>query len=548
MLPARALSGSSASPALMLRHCVSGSRTGNVKLASSLVSSNRQFSQMRKLGSASPKQWNSNPSGSLRGQVSGMPRLASMKLSPASPNAFAQRAGATRALSLWPFSSGSKQQPPAAADPTSVPEATTANPSTPSLWDKLAPADATAAQASTAATPMPDATAATTGLPGSAPESSDFSSILPDSFDELGIQNILDMPERIGYLKDLGLDFGWGPTAMCEWLIEHLHVTAGLHWWGAIGAAALFIRLVMVWPSILGAKYSGRMQVLTKNPQPREEFKFAVSQGDQAAVMKHRTTVLRLQKAAGTSTIKAILPPLIAVPFSFGMFRLLRAMGQLPVPSLETGGIAWFTDLSVYDPTYVLPMATALLTVVMFRHQQRSTLHKTPQSEQMGKLFIYGMTPFMFLCTMWLPSALQWFFFTFSALTTAQNWVLIQPVVRRMTGLPPLPAKPTVMAASQYKRMGIGYQAPTRPAVVASQPPDSPEGPSVSGFKGMMEGATKQIQSVGDGLTNVIKDYSGGEKGIARKKAAEYEARRSREEKEKAARRLEEQRRRRKQV
>ncbi|KAK8067343.1 YidC/Oxa1 family membrane protein insertase [Apiospora hydei] len=311
MLPARALTGSSASPAMMLRHCVSGSRTGNAKLASSLVSPNRQFSQLRKLGSTSPKQWNSNPSGSLRGQVSGMPRLASMKFSPASPNAFAQRAGATRALSLWPFSSGNKQQQqqqPTTTDPTAVPETTTATPaSSPSLWDNppKAPADA-------ASTPTPDATAATTGLPGSTPETSNFTSILPDSFDELGIRNILDMPEQIGYLKDLGLDFGWGPTAMCEWMVEHFHVTAGLPWWGAIGAAALVIRLVMVWPSVLGAKYSGRMQIVSKDPefiQAQDEFKFAVSQQDQAGIMKHRGTMLRLQRAAGTSTMKAVMPP-----------------------------------------------------------------------------------------------------------------------------------------------------------------------------------------------------------------------------------------------
>ncbi|KAK8067342.1 YidC/Oxa1 family membrane protein insertase [Apiospora hydei] len=219
------------------------------------------------------------------------------------------------------------------------------------------------------------------------------------------------------------------------------------------------------------------------------------------------------------------------------MFRLLRAMGALPVPSLETGGVAWFTDLSVYDPTYMLPLATALVTVAMFRYQQMTTLHKTPQSESMAKFFLWGMTPFMFLCTMWLPAALQWFFFTFSALSTVQNWVLVQPAVRRMTGLPPLPGRP-MMTDSQSRRMGIGYQAPIRPAIVA-EPPTTP---SPTGIKGIVEGASKKFQGVGDGLTNAIKDYSGGEKGIARKKAAEYEARRSLEEKEKALRRLEQRR------
>lgn len=467
-----------------------------------------------------------------------------MKLSPASPNAFSQRAGAARALSLWPFSSGSKQ-PASEATPTSS--------SATSFWDapsaanapfapKPSPAETT--PAAPAVAPAPDATSAatTTELPAAAatPDST-FSSILPDGFDELGIQSILDMPEQIGFLKELGLDFGWGPTAMCEWLVEHLYVTAGLPWWGSITAAALIIRLVMVWPSIAGAKYSGRMQIVARDPkfiQAQDEFKFAVSQQDQAGVMKHRGTMLQLQKAAGTSTIKAILPPMIAVPLSYGMFRLLRAMAALPVPSLETGGLSWITDLSVYDPTYMLPLSTAFMTVFMFKYQQQTTLNKTPQSESMAKFFLWGMTPFMFLCTMWLPSALQLFFFAFSALSTGQNWVLLQPAIRSMCDLPPLTAQP--MTVSQQQRMGIAYQAPTRPT-------DAPAPASPAGLKGLMSSASKQMQGATDGLTNAIKDYSGGEKGIARKKAAEYEARRAAEEKEKSLRRLEEQRRRRKQ-
>ncbi len=32
-------------------------------------------------------------------------------------------------------------------------------------------------------------------------------------------------------------------------------------------------------------------------------------------------------------------------------------MAYLPVPSLQTGGLWWFTDLSAADPFYILPIA-----------------------------------------------------------------------------------------------------------------------------------------------------------------------------------------------
>lgn len=31
-------------------------------------------------------------------------------------------------------------------------------------------------------------------------------------------------------------------------------------------------------------------------------------------------------------------------------------MANLPVPSLQTGGLWWFQDLTLSDPTYILPM------------------------------------------------------------------------------------------------------------------------------------------------------------------------------------------------
>lgn len=31
-------------------------------------------------------------------------------------------------------------------------------------------------------------------------------------------------------------------------------------------------------------------------------------------------------------------------------------MANLPVPSLQTGGLLWFQDLTLSDPTYVLPL------------------------------------------------------------------------------------------------------------------------------------------------------------------------------------------------
>ena len=49
---------------------------------------------------------------------------------------------------------------------------------------------------------------------------------------------------------------------------------------------------------------------------------------------------------------------LLQVPIFFSVFFGLRKMAYLPVESLRTGGILWFTDLTVPDPFYALPLMT----------------------------------------------------------------------------------------------------------------------------------------------------------------------------------------------
>lgn len=47
----------------------------------------------------------------------------------------------------------------------------------------------------------------------------------------------------------------------------------------------------------------------------------------------------------------------LQAPIFVSFFIALRKMADLPVPSLQTGGLWWFTDLTASDPFYILPIA-----------------------------------------------------------------------------------------------------------------------------------------------------------------------------------------------
>ena len=54
------------------------------------------------------------------------------------------------------------------------------------------------------------------------------------------------------------------------------------------------------------------------------------------------------------------------IPIFLSVYQAIRKMSLLPVESMKTGGIFWFTDLTVVDPTYLLPAAASLSILAMF--------------------------------------------------------------------------------------------------------------------------------------------------------------------------------------
>ena len=150
------------------------------------------------------------------------------------------------------------------------------------------------------------------------------------------------MPEKIGYLKAIGLDYSFGPTATMEWLLEHVYIYTGLPWWASIATVAVLVRIAIFKPSLTAAQTSHKLQELRKNPQfaaamqRMQEASFV--SGNQAELMEARNELKQMRTAAGVQMWRSFVP-MVNLPIAIGMLRLLRGMAALPVPSLETGGV-----------------------------------------------------------------------------------------------------------------------------------------------------------------------------------------------------------------
>lgn len=232
---------------------------------------------------------------------------------------------------------------PAAPAPTPTPATTT-----PTL-DTTAATTATTAVAKEEAAPL-----TTTSVPEVTPSPL-------DQVTEFSSDALHNIPEQIGYLKSLGLDYGWGPTSVMEYILEHVHVYAGTPWWASIALTAVLVRGLMLKPYIDAAANSAKLATIKPIIDPiRAEMTQARIAGDMTRMMNLRQELTRINQRAGIQAWKSFVP-LVQVFAGYGTFILLRGMSKLPVPGLETGGALWFYNLALPDPYMALPAATALV-------------------------------------------------------------------------------------------------------------------------------------------------------------------------------------------
>ncbi|KAF7853653.1 hypothetical protein EAF04_010644 [Stromatinia cepivora] len=249
--------------------------------------------------------------------------------------------------------------------------------------------------------------------------------------------DILSAPEHIGYLHSLGLDYGWGPTAIMEWMLEHIHVLAGTPWWVSIGLAAAAWRVILFKPYLDAAENASRMATIKEFTAPvQAQMMEARKKGDSAEMMLHRAELQRIYKRAGISMWKSFVPA-VQIFIGYGTWKLLRQMSDVPVPGLLDGGLLWFYNLSIPDPYYLLPLATsAILHFVLKKGGETGVSTLTP-----GMLYImqWGMPALSMIFTSFMPAAVQFSFLVSSSISFGQATLFRSPKFRAWANMTPLP-------------------------------------------------------------------------------------------------------------
>jgi YidC/Oxa1 family membrane protein insertase len=255
-------------------------------------------------------------------------------------------------------------------------------------------------------------------------------------------------------------------TSVLQYTLEHLHITAGLPWWGAIGVTAIATRAILVPFFIRSADQNARAMALVAVTKPASDrMKAAQAAGDQTAMMQAWAEVTATRKSAGLSYFQQFAPMILQAYIGYCGFRLLSAMAHLPVQSLHTGGLLWLQDLTIPDGYLLLPVMMGGAIHMMQRWGgEMGTANADLMTPAMRNSLMYGMPVIITIITGFQPGAVAvWFAFT-GAWGMAQAKLLQSRQVREFLDITPLykPAKkptPTPQPAASA-RMPL-YQAPT---------------------------------------------------------------------------------------
>ena len=382
-------------------------------------------------------------------------------------------------------------------------------------------------------------------------------------------------PTEFGYLKSLGLDYGWGPTTMMEWVFEHIHIWTGSVWCLSIALTALAVRAVFVRAFIQASDMSAKMSALKPVTEPiMTKLRECQKTKDTAGVLKARTDVSAVYKRAEIKLWKPFVPLLQIFP-SYGTFRLMRGMADVPVPGLETGGLLWFQDLTLPDPYLIIPLATGFIlyrTIKVRDHGRPRTLRvhhlsmDSPSTRDPGvstianppqqhgaehntstfmtpfayKIVSYVVPSFTFVIMNWWPATLQLYFLFAGGLAYLQQMAFRNAILRRwlrMTPMLPLVTTTTTTEASNvFPKLNLSPRLKAETSTTTTLDADSPALAGQTKAKKLVGGAVAEVKGM---VTEVQKSWasatgSNPTRGVKRtesekRQASAYEQRRRKE-------------------
>ena len=194
------------------------------------------------------------------------------------------------------------------------------------------------------------------------------------------------------------------------------HQTVGAPWWLSIAMLTVVVRGLLFPLTVKQVKSMRAVQDL-KPDMDRVRAQY------QNNAQRQREEMTKLYQERGVNPLGGCLPILVQMPIFIGIFYVIRLFGGTPgrtepqYPSFVDGGILWFQDLSQADPTYLLPIISA---ITMLGATEITLKNVDPQQRWLMRLLPVGFTIFLLS----FPAGLFVYWITSNLVTLVQNYLI----------------------------------------------------------------------------------------------------------------------------
>ncbi|WWD20312.1 hypothetical protein CI109_104788 [Kwoniella shandongensis] len=264
----------------------------------------------------------------------------------------------------------------------------------------------------------------------------------------LNSQEAIHAVMKVSDLKLMGYEHGM--FSISGWFtdaIVAIHTYGGLPWWATIASITVAIRLALAPLLIKSQKHNVRLAAV--NPQIQslmEKAQEARAKNDLHAQTVVGQAMRQLMKENNVNPARALILPAIQLPIFFTFFSIMRGLTNLPVPQFKEGGIAWFTDLTMADPYYILPLTSLVFTNLVFKYGADGVGGEakagSPQRMAHMRNFVQLTTLLSLPVVAYFPAAILCYWTFSSGFTLLQSLILRQHFVKRLLGIP-IPPKIT---------------------------------------------------------------------------------------------------------
>lgn len=244
--------------------------------------------------------------------------------------------------------------------------------------------------------------------------------------------------------EDAGGSMFWStlqiPTDAIIVTLDRFQNFSGVPWWLTIIGSTLALRAALFPLTVTQLRKASLLARLSSQlPPPVPPRGSGVSLASQYRIFTKR----RLELGA-PSPMWLIAVPLIQVPLFIYWIVAVRQMAMASHPGFDTGGILWFTDLTVPVQGALGALFPVIVAATYFTNLQLSFKGIEQQKGIMGivmkfyKWWLEAATIPAFIFGFYLPQGVFMYWITNNCCSLAQTIALRQPGVRTALGLPSL--------------------------------------------------------------------------------------------------------------